>query len=99
MQLIDGLVDPSGLSEGHTKVHICHKGSGVVQFDASHVYDLSGLVPTKYHGTFYLEQDYVEGFARSARWSTTLHCRMRTGRRSSRGCERSPQPDATALAR
>jgi hypothetical protein len=63
MQLIDGAVDPSGLSEGHTQVHICRKGSGVVQFDASPVYDLSGLAPTKYHGAFYLEQDYVEGFA------------------------------------
>ena len=58
MQVID-------VSETTTDVdvHVRRAGDGVVEFGASPVYDLSGLVPLEYHGAYYVEMDYTEGYA------------------------------------
>ena len=59
-QLLDGAADPTGIGDEGRVVHICRKGTGVVQLDASPIYDLHGLTPLEYIGpAFYVEQDCV----------------------------------------
>lgn len=62
-QLLDCAVDPTGIGHEGLVVHVCRKGSGVVQLDESPIYNLSGLKPIEYLSAFYVEQDYTEGFA------------------------------------
>ena len=38
-------------------------GDGVVQFQPSPTYNLTGLTPIEYMGTHYLEMNYTEGYA------------------------------------
>ena len=56
--------DPSGIADKGRVVHICRQGNGVVQMDASPVYNLHGLTPLDYPfgPAFYVEQDYFEGY-------------------------------------
>ena len=56
-------MDPTGIGHVGLTVHPCRKGTGVVQLDESPIYDLSVLKPVEYLSAFYVEQDYVEGFA------------------------------------
>lgn len=58
MQLID-----TSSTTTDVNVHECRSGDGVVQFDPSPVYDLTGLAPLEYMGAHYLEMDYTEGYA------------------------------------
>ena len=57
LQLIDGAKSTSDV-----RIHVCRSGDGVVQFDPSPVYDLSGFSPLEYYDSYYVEQDYTEGF-------------------------------------
>ncbi len=45
------------------KLHVCHAGEGVVQFNPMPIYDLSDFTPLEYYGAHYLEIDYTEGYA------------------------------------
>ena len=52
-------MDPTGIGHEGLVVHVCRKGSGVVQLDESPIYNLSGLKPIEYLSAFYVEQDYT----------------------------------------
>jgi acetoacetate decarboxylase len=43
-------------------IHVCRSGDGVVQFNPSPIYDLSGFAPLEYFGAYYLEMDMTEGW-------------------------------------
>ena len=49
MQLIDG-----GVAATDVTVHVCRAGDGVVQFNPSPIYDLTGLAPLEYYGAHYV---------------------------------------------
>jgi acetoacetate decarboxylase len=49
------------------QIHVCRAGDGVVQFNPSPIYDLSDFEPISYHGAYYVETDFTEGYG------TVLH--------------------------
>ena len=59
LQLID-----TAITTTDVEIHVCRSGDGVVQFEPSPIYDLTGLSPLEYMGAHYLEMDYTEGYAR-----------------------------------
>ena len=62
MQLIDG-----SMAAVDTTVHVCRAGDGVVEFHPSPVYDLSDFAPVEYHGAYYVEADFTEGYVEIVR--------------------------------
>jgi acetoacetate decarboxylase len=58
LQLID-----AGSATTDVTVHVSRSGDGVVQFNPSPVYDLTGLAPLEHFGACYAEMDYTEGYA------------------------------------
>ena len=55
------IIDPTNVTTDQV-VHTCRAGDGVVQFNPSPIYDLSDFEPISYHGAYYLEMDYTEGY-------------------------------------
>lgn len=60
-QLIDGAA-----AVQDSRTHVSLKGHGTVRFEPHPLCDLTALQPLEYVGAFYLETDYVEGYANVA---------------------------------
>lgn len=60
------LIDAGGVST-NVMVHVSRSGDGVVQFNPSPIYGLTGFAPQEYHGAYYVEMDYTEGYAEIVR--------------------------------
>ncbi len=60
------VIDTDGATTDR-QVHLCRAGDGVVQFNPSAVFDLSDFAPLSFHGAWYLEMDYTEGYGQVVR--------------------------------
>ena len=55
------IIDPTAVTTD-VQAPLCRAGDGIVQFNPSPIYDLTAFEPISYHGAYYVEMDYTEGY-------------------------------------